>query len=797
MADAIPVSAGTTQHDGGRVVTFYSYKGGTGRSMALANVAWLLALDGRRVLTIDWDLEAPGLHRYFHPFMDDPSQTGTEGLLDFAMHVADVAAADEALETRNEDFFFQHARLDTFIEPLDCDFLPEGAELGFIGPGRQGPAYGQQLGLFNWHQFYSKLRGRQFIDAALRRLRSHYDYILIDSRTGVSDTAGICTVHVPDVLVVCFTLNDQSILGASAIAEYVRSQRAADESARNFRVLPVASRVEVVSEHDKRQTALDYAKQAFGPCLGRMSAAERETYWGQTQLVYLPFYAFEEIPAVFGDDPRAEFSLTTSIRRLASYVVGGGGVREAQLEPSKRKALLQRYLRRADRNLVMAAEALVDRTPDQQVGALRSVLLRLVRVEEGVPHGLRRVPAASLPTATEVALRELQQAGVVHVTRDGRGDDHVLLSDASLIDNWPRLAEWIRADAEFIRRRQDLEAAAEAWVRAGRDDSALLRGPLLDDAERLVAERGIDLNHREQQFVAASDTARARIDAEAEANHTLSLMHTRLLSLSTAGVTLTILLLPLVLYTVFGVSLATLDTVRRLAADRAVAQQLVERARALQGMPVAIASPPPLRRALRPAQSADEYTRLRRVRREEGKLILLSRTSSVAAAGVPGSAPLPLEQALLIAAIVGTGIPALLILVIVMWRELLARRAARPVRDMLDNTGEQPWINLVRVLVRRTDAMVAKYLYSDPLGTAVGGTQALVASIALLSVASLAVYVLVVAYVTWRATGGPVLAITVPALLTALAVAAALIYPWAGRSFPRTRARAVALQNAS
>jgi Mrp family chromosome partitioning ATPase len=63
----------------GRVITFYSYKGGTGRSMALANVAWILALNGRRVLTMDWDLEAPGLHRYFLPFLPDPELTSTQG----------------------------------------------------------------------------------------------------------------------------------------------------------------------------------------------------------------------------------------------------------------------------------------------------------------------------------------------------------------------------------------------------------------------------------------------------------------------------------------------------------------------------------------------------------------------------------------------------------------------------------------------------------------------------------------------------------------------------------------------
>ncbi len=34
----------------GQIITFYSYKGGTGRTMALANVAWILASNGKRVL---------------------------------------------------------------------------------------------------------------------------------------------------------------------------------------------------------------------------------------------------------------------------------------------------------------------------------------------------------------------------------------------------------------------------------------------------------------------------------------------------------------------------------------------------------------------------------------------------------------------------------------------------------------------------------------------------------------------------------------------------------------------------
>ena len=54
--NVVSTSHGGTSKAPGRVITFYSYKGGTGRSMALANVAWVLASSGRRVLVIDWDL---------------------------------------------------------------------------------------------------------------------------------------------------------------------------------------------------------------------------------------------------------------------------------------------------------------------------------------------------------------------------------------------------------------------------------------------------------------------------------------------------------------------------------------------------------------------------------------------------------------------------------------------------------------------------------------------------------------------------------------------------------------------
>src|SRR5437867_13042240 len=76
----------------GRIITFYSYKGGTGRSMAVANVAWILASGGKRVLTVDWDLEAPGLHRYYTPFLSDKDLTEADGLIDLLIEFRDATA---------------------------------------------------------------------------------------------------------------------------------------------------------------------------------------------------------------------------------------------------------------------------------------------------------------------------------------------------------------------------------------------------------------------------------------------------------------------------------------------------------------------------------------------------------------------------------------------------------------------------------------------------------------------------------------------------------------------------------
>jgi cellulose biosynthesis protein BcsQ len=79
------------------IVTFYSFKGGVGRSMALVNVAELLADRGYKVIICDWDLEAPGLERYVAAVPMTGNVTYKEGA--DAKSVAERYTAQRGLST--------------------------------------------------------------------------------------------------------------------------------------------------------------------------------------------------------------------------------------------------------------------------------------------------------------------------------------------------------------------------------------------------------------------------------------------------------------------------------------------------------------------------------------------------------------------------------------------------------------------------------------------------------------------------------------------------------------------------
>ena len=293
-----------SEQPSGTIITFYSYKGGVGRSMALANVAWILASAGKKVLAIDWDLEAPGLHRYFAPFLVDPDLEATEGLIDLVMEFALEAKTPVTEGTSGDGGWIEpFADISRYAIDLDWEF-PGGGSLEFVPAGRQDASYASRVNFFNWKNFYEQLGGGSFLERLKARLKSEYNFTLIDSRTGVSDTAGICTVHMPDVLVACFTLNRQNMEGAAAVTSSVYGQR----SRSNLKILPVPMRVEL-GEKEKLERAREYSRNKFAAFLSHIPVDLRADYWNDVEVIYQQYYAYEEVLATFGDQAGVKISI--------------------------------------------------------------------------------------------------------------------------------------------------------------------------------------------------------------------------------------------------------------------------------------------------------------------------------------------------------------------------------------------------------------------------------------------------------------------------------------------------------
>jgi tetratricopeptide (TPR) repeat protein len=294
----------------GSIVTFYSYKGGAGRTMALANAACLLAAAGYRVLAIDWDLEAPGLHRYLHPFLADPNLTKTPGIIDLMWDYAAAAARTSATDRDRRDPL---SLADPTHVATPADLPLEGPDkrgcLHIIGAGMQNTVYADRVRNFDWAALFSHLDGASFVRRFGEKCRSAYDFTLIDSRTGIADTAGIATIVLPDRVVLCFTPNRQSVLGIRSIGESIMSSRP------DLRLLPVVTRVEKGVE-GWREAQIFYRSQLDGLLPDDLSEAARAAYWGAAEIVHYPNYALNELLATFCDAPTEQNSLLSDMRRM-------------------------------------------------------------------------------------------------------------------------------------------------------------------------------------------------------------------------------------------------------------------------------------------------------------------------------------------------------------------------------------------------------------------------------------------------------------------------------------------------
>jgi hypothetical protein len=298
----------------GKIVTFYSFKGGAGRTMALANVAWILASNGFKVLVVDWDLDSPGLHRYFHPFLDSRKMVAAPGVIEL---ISDYIWAATSSEDRPGDWHLPYAEILAYAVSVNWDHFPDGASLDLVSAGRQNRGYSSAVASIDWDNFYDRLGGGQFFEALRASMKQHYDYTLIDSSTGLSDIADICTVQLPDILVDCFALNDQSIDGAAGVACDIDQRH----HAKNIKILPVPVRIDD-AEKVKLDAGRAQARARFHRFPRGMDEAQANAYWASVEIPYKPFYAYEELLAAFGDAPGSPSSLLAAFERMTSAIIG-------------------------------------------------------------------------------------------------------------------------------------------------------------------------------------------------------------------------------------------------------------------------------------------------------------------------------------------------------------------------------------------------------------------------------------------------------------------------------------------
>jgi len=300
----------------GQIVTFYSLEEGTGRTMALANVAWILACNGKQVLAVDWDLESPDLHRYFAPFLVDKELRHSPGVIDIIREFAAAAVSPHA-ELNNSLWYRRYADVEREAVSLGALF-PRGGVIDFLPAGQQDTSYSSAVCGFDWDAFFDRLSGSIFLDELRADMRKRYDYILIDSRTRLNDTAGICTVNMPDTVVECFTLHQSSIDGAASVAKSILELRLRRDE--RLRLLPVAMRVGEDGDLPQLPAYRDYARQKFEPVLSG------DLMFGP-EIPFHPTFVSRTTLSAFDPDASHDGSLLSAFTQLTRVIANASIVR--------------------------------------------------------------------------------------------------------------------------------------------------------------------------------------------------------------------------------------------------------------------------------------------------------------------------------------------------------------------------------------------------------------------------------------------------------------------------------------
>jgi len=192
-------------------ISFYSYKGGVGRSLALAYTAKYLAERNIGVCVLDFDLEAPGVA---YKFQEESKLVPSKlGVVDY---VYSCITSDKAPDDIEEYFstVYQQNKYG-YIKVMNA------------GKDINTNKYWNNLSYINLDNLFLNKDGEGlYIFENLKRQieeQINPDYLLIDSRSGITTMGKVCNSILPDKVVMFSANNAENFLGAKLGYNHISS----------------------------------------------------------------------------------------------------------------------------------------------------------------------------------------------------------------------------------------------------------------------------------------------------------------------------------------------------------------------------------------------------------------------------------------------------------------------------------------------------------------------------------------------------------------------------------------------
>lgn len=240
------------------IISFYSFKGGVGRTQLVANLAaYLCHHKKRKILLIDWDIEAPGLDYFFNV---DRAKI-SKGIIDL---FEDYSKIISRKENRLDISDLPLITNDYFISLVSN--IGDGGGIDLLAAGKYNSEYSKKISDFDWFKFYETYNGKYYLENLKEQLSNlDYDYIFIDSRTGLNDYSGICNIQMPDLNVIIAAPSKQNFDGCLYVIKNITTSPYVKNGSREPIIMPILSRLDRTDDESGKWFAI--FRKRFNKCI--------------------------------------------------------------------------------------------------------------------------------------------------------------------------------------------------------------------------------------------------------------------------------------------------------------------------------------------------------------------------------------------------------------------------------------------------------------------------------------------------------------------------------------------------